>query len=138
MGEPFEVKQFHTAGGTGAEYDPANKITVQQMLGPNPVGDKVILVDRDADLSISVSGLNSAIDHIALVSAQIGAYAGTAEMQSDILARQEVMVKQSISGIEDADLTEVVTKLQSLMVNRDALQQVFAKMSQQNLFDLIR
>ena len=44
----------------------------------------------------------------------------------------------AISGITDADLTEVVTQLQSLLVNRDALRQVFAKVGQQSLFDLIR
>jgi hypothetical protein len=32
----------------------------------------------------------------------------------------------------------VISQLQSLLVNRDATQQVFAKISQQSLFDFIR
>jgi flagellar hook-associated protein 3 FlgL len=75
---------------------------------------------------------------MAMSRAQVGAYAATAEMQSDLLARQEVMISETISGIEDADLTEIITELQSLIVNRDALRQVFAKVGQQSLFDLIR
>jgi flagellar hook-associated protein 3 FlgL len=59
-------------------------------------------------------------------------------MQSELLARKEISVDEAISGITDADLTEVVTQLQSLLVNRDALRQVFAKVGQQSLFDLIR
>jgi flagellar hook-associated protein 3 FlgL len=59
-------------------------------------------------------------------------------MQSELLARKEITVAEAISGITDADLTEVVTQLQSLLVNRDALRQVFAKVGQQSLFDLIR
>ena len=73
-----------------------------------------------------------------MVQAQVGAYAATAQMQAELLARKEITVAEAISGITDADLTEVVTQLQSLLVNRDALRQVFAKVGQQSLFDLIR
>lgn len=137
-GEPFKVSAFQTPGVEGAEYHPSSQITVQQMGGIHPIGDPVTLVDKDSALAASIGGLGAAIDHLALVRAQIGAYAATAEMQSDLLARKEVTIENAISGIEDADLTEVVTKLQSLMVNRDAVRQVFAKVGQQSLFDLIR
>ena len=89
-------------------------------------------------MGTSLSGLDNAIGHFSIIQAQVGAYAATAEMQSDILARKEMTVAEAISGIQDADLTEVVTQLQSLLVNRDALRQVFAKVGQQSLFDLIR
>jgi flagellar hook-associated protein 3 FlgL len=82
--------------------------------------------------------LDTAINHFSIVQAQVGAYAATAQMQSELLARKEITVDEAISGITDADLTEVVTQLQSLLVNRDALRQVFAKVGQQSLFDLIR
>ena len=102
------------------------------------MGAPVTLVDTDSALLKSLGGLDVVINHMAQQQAQVGAYAATAEMQSDMLSQQEVMVKEAISGIEDADLTEVVTELQSLIVNRDALRQVFAKIGQQSLFDLIR
>jgi flagellar hook-associated protein 3 FlgL len=137
-GEPFTISAFQTPGVDGAQYTPSSKITAQQMIGQNPVGAPVTLVDADSHLGASIDGLDTAINHLALSRAQIGAYAATAQMQSDMLARQELMIKETISGIEDADLTEVVTQLQSLMVNRDAVRQVFAKVGQQSLFDLIR
>ena len=107
-------------------------------MGSGVLGAEVLLVDQDSGLSVSWSGFDEVIDHFALVQAQVGAYATTAEMQSEILARKELTVAEAISGIEDADLTAVVTELQSLLVNRDALRQVFAKVGQQSLFDLIR
>ncbi|MDC0921976.1 flagellin, partial [bacterium] len=117
---------------------PRNTITLQQIQSDGRLGDTVTLVDKDSDLQTSLSGLDQAIHHFSLVQAQVGAYAATAQMQSELLARKEITVAEAISGITDADLTEVVTQLQSLLVNRDALRQVFAKVGQQSLFDLIR
>lgn len=137
-GQPFTLSQYQTGNVTGAERELSSQITVQQMIGEAAVGTPVTLVDADSALSKSLGGLDVVINHMAQQQAQVGAYAATAEMQSDMLSQQEVMVKEAISGIEDADLTEVVTELQSLIVNRDALRQVFAKIGQQSLFDLIR
>ena len=137
-GEPFSVSHFSASGVGGAEESPSSSIKVQQILGLGALGTQVVLVDQDSDLGTSLSGLDNAIGHFSIIQAQVGAYAATAEMQSDILARKEMTVAEAISGIQDADLTEVVTQLQSLLVNRDALRQVFAKVGQQSLFDLIR
>ena len=137
-GDPFSVSHFSASGVGGAEDSPSSSIKLQQILGLGALGTQVILVDQDSDLGASLSGLDKVIGHFSIIQAQVGAYAATAEMQSDILARKEMTVAGAISGIQDADLTEVVTQLQSLLVNRDALRQVFAKVGQQSLFDLIR
>ena len=137
-GEPFTVSHFSANGVDGAEDIPSSSIKLQQILGSGAFGMQVTLVDQDSNLGASLSGLDKAIGHFALIQAQVGAYAATAEIQSDILARKEMTIAEAISGIQDADLTEVVTQLQSLLVNRDALRQVFAKVGQQSLFDLIR
>ncbi|MDC1259045.1 hypothetical protein N8067_03275, partial [Planktomarina temperata] len=137
-GNGFTISHIDSDGVTGAEDTPSNTIKLQQIQGDGRLGDTVTLVDKDSDLQTSLSGLDQAIDHFSLVQAQVGAYAATAQMQSELLARKEITVAEAISGITDADLTEVVTQLQSLLVNRDALRQVFAKVGQQSLFDLIR
>ncbi|MFM1863734.1 MAG: flagellar hook-associated protein FlgL, partial [Pseudomonadota bacterium] len=59
-------------------------------------------------------------------------------VQAETLGKRELLVRKAVSGLEDADLAEVISQLQSLLVNRDATQQVFAKISQQSLFDFIR
>ncbi len=137
-GEPFSISSFQTADVRGAELHPSSQISVQQMFNGRALPEVTTLVDQDSALPVSIDGIESALSQLSLSRAQVGAYASTAEMQSDMLARQETMIAQTISGIEDADLTEIVTELQSLIVNRDALRQVFAKIGQQSLFDLIR
>ena len=137
-GEPFTISRFQTDDVAGAERHPSSQISVQQVFQGRLLPEVTTLVDADNDLSVSISGLESALEHMAMSLAQVGAFATTAEMQSDMLAKQETMIAETISGIEDADLTAIVTELQSLIVNRDALRQVFAKVGQQSLFDLIR
>ena len=137
-GNAFTISHIDSDGVTGAEDTPSNAIKLQQILNDGRLSDPVTLVDKDSDLQTSLSSLDKAIEHFSLVQAQVGAYAATAQMQSELLARKEITVAEAISGITDADLTEVVTQLQSLLVNRDALRQVFAKVGQQSLFDLIR
>ena len=137
-GNAFTISHIDSDGVTGAEDTPSNAIKLQQILNDGRLSDPVTLVDKDSDLQTSLSSLDKAIEHFSLVQAQVGAYAATAQMQSELLARKEITVAEAISGITDADLTAVVTQLQSLLVNRDALRQVFAKVGQQSLFDLIR
>jgi len=137
-GNAFTISHVETDGVTGAEDTPSNAIKLQQIRSDGLFADPITLVDKDSDLSASLSSLDTAINHFSNVQAQVGAYAATAQMQSELLARKEITVDEAISGITDADLTEVVTQLQSLLVNRDALRQVFAKVGQQSLFDLIR
>jgi flagellar hook-associated protein 3 FlgL len=137
-GNAFTISHVETDGVTGAEDTPSNAIKLQQIRSDGLFGDPITLVDKDSDLSASLSSLDTAINHFSIVRAQVGAYAATAQIQSELLARKEITVDEAISGITDADLTEVVTQLQSLLVNRDALRQVFAKVGQQSLFDLIR
>ena len=104
----------------------------------NATGDDVILADADQALSSSIEMLRLSGDHIGMQRATVGAYANAAEIQFEALAKKELLVQEARGGLEDADLAEIISKLQSLMVNRDAAQQVFAKISQQSLFDYLR
>jgi flagellin-like hook-associated protein FlgL len=91
-----------------------------------------------AGLGQAVSEMTAMTSHVAAQRTRVGANARTAEIQSEALGKRELLVRKAISGLEDADLAEVISQLQSLLVNRDATQQVFAKISQQSLFDFIR
>ena len=101
-------------------------------------GASRMLVDSDQAISASMEKLWSGIEHIGLQRARVGAYFNAADIQSEALNRKDLLVAETRSGIEDADMAEVISKLQSLLVNRDAAQQVFAKLSQQSLFDFLR
>jgi len=58
--------------------------------------------------------------------------------QEKVLEQRELLMKESQSEMQDADLAEIVTRLQSLMVSRDAAQKAFSMIGQQSLFDFIR
>lgn len=103
-----------------------------------PMGASRFLADADQAIGSAIGQLRSGIEHIGLQRAKVGAYYNAADIQSESLARKELLVAETRSGIEDADIAEVISKLQSLLVNRDAAQQVFAKLSQQSLFDYLR
>ena len=59
-------------------------------------------------------------------------------MQLDAIRSRELVVTSQVMNLEDADLTELVTELQSQMTIRDAAHQAFAKIGQQSLFDFLR
>lgn len=92
----------------------------------------------DKDFSKTLSNINASIDHISLQQAMLGAKIKAADTQIDIIQNLRSTVVEDISKLEDADLAEVVTELKQLLLNKDAAQQVYAKLNQQTLFDFIR
>ena len=54
------------------------------------------------------------------------------------LQRRQIIMSENLSQLEDADITKLVTELQTMLVNRDAATQAFAKIGQQSLFDFLR
>ena len=49
-----------------------------------------------------------------------------------------VSTSEKISDIDTADMAALVTRLQSLLLNKDAAQQAYAKISQNSLFDYLK
>jgi flagellar hook-associated protein 3 FlgL len=70
--------------------------------------------------------------------AKIGAITNKAEATKEAISQRKIVVIEALSGMEDADIAKLVTEMQSLIVARDAAQQTFVKISQQNLFDFLR
>ncbi len=103
-----------------------------------PIGIPRVLTDLDQLLGRGIGNLKSALDHLSLQQAVIGAQVSKAEVQRGALASRKLAVSQDISKIGDADLAKLVTDLQSQLTNRDAAQQAFAKIGQQSLFDYLR
>ena len=48
-----------------------------------------------------------------------------------------VDLNEDISKIEDADMAELLTKLQKLLTNKEAAQATFSRLSSKNLFDFL-
>ena len=104
----------------------------------NEIGFARRLTDEDLLLSNISTDINDAINHLSNQQAYLGAQMNKADQQKDVIAQRKIAVSEEVSELGDADLTELVTKLQSLLLSRDASQQTFAKIGQQSLFDFIR
>lgn len=85
-----------------------------------------------------VDNVKTALEHISVKRTSVGAQINKGEVQSQIIDRRLILMNENLSALEDADLAELITELQTKIVNRDAAQQAFVKISQQSLFDYIR
>jgi len=86
----------------------------------------------------TLNAVQASLDHLGVNIAKIGALMSTAEQQRDTIAQRQILISENLSTLEDADLSKLVTELQSLIVSRDAAQQTFVKIGQQTLFDFLR
>ena len=96
------------------------------------------LTDVDQLISSSVTDVQKATDHLSQQRAFLGAQINKAEHQKDALDQRIIATSEKISDIDTADMAALVTKLQSLLLNKDAAQQAYAKISQSSLFDYLK
>ena len=96
------------------------------------------LSDVDQLISSSVTDVQKATDHLSQQRAFLGAQINKAEHQKDSLDQSIIATSEKISDIDTADMAALVTKLQSLLLNKDAAQQAYAKISQSSLFDYLK
>lgn len=88
--------------------------------------------------SDGVEELRLAIEHVTNQQTIVGAQINKVDFQKDVIASRQILMTENLSALEDADIAALVTELQSKMLNRDAAQQAFIKISQQSLFDYLR
>ena len=140
-GGEMRLSAYQVEGQTGVEQRGSYGMNLQEVdMNRLPLEDRpaVRFADQDQSFDGALAALGGAIDHVAINHARLGAYMAQAERQDDIMAKREVLVQQSKSDLEDADLAELVTQIQSMIVNRDATRQLFSKTISQSLFDFIR
>ena len=102
------------------------------------ITNPVRLTDTGQLIRESMANFENAIANIGNQKAYIGAHAAKAQTQLDAIRARELVVTSQVMNLEDADLTKLVTELQTQMVTRDAAHQAFAKIGQQSLFDFLR
>lgn len=102
--------------------------------------DSAITAVRAGDGAAKNSSLTearSALDHVIVAQSRQGVRSERLDDESARLLDTELQLSERRSGLEDADLTEVIAKLQAKLVTLQAAQTVFAKINQQSLFSLI-
>ncbi len=96
------------------------------------------IIDGGMQTSLPIDDLQTALEHVSNQRTVIGAQINKADAQRSVLEDRQLLFKENLAKMEDADLAALVTKLQSLMLSRDAAQQAFAQIGQQSLFDFMR
>ena len=82
------------------------------------IGEVRKLTDMDQIVGTSVNNLNATLNHISSQMAFVGAQINKVDTQSQVLSERKITVDEKISEIGDADLTELITQLKSLILNR--------------------
>ena len=85
-----------------------------------------------------IDKMDSSVRHFSLQQTKIGAQINRVDMQKEVNDRQLLLMDQDISNLEDADIAKLVTDLQAKLVSRNAAQQAFVKIAQDNLFNYLR
>ena len=95
-------------------------------------------VARAAAIQTSIDEVGSASTHIARARGQQGALAGRIDQLVERNANSALQLDDERSGLESADVTAVIAKLQSKQLTLQAAQAVFARVNANTLFDLLR
>ena len=85
-----------------------------------------------------IDRVNRALDHFSLQQTKLGSQMNRADLQREVNEKRLLLMNEDISNLEDADIAKLVTELQAKLVSRNAAQQTFIKIAQDNLFNYIR
>ena len=81
--------------------------------------------------------LDDVFDHLISTRAELGIAANSARNYVDSTQNTLMDLSEDISQIEDADMAELLTKMQKLLTNKEAAQATFSRLSSRNLFDFL-
>ena len=100
------------------------------------LSDEIILPNSLSN-SVVQDKLHGVFEHFLSMRTELGVAANTA--QNFVESTQNILVdlNEDISKIEDADMSELLTKLQQLLTNKEAAQATFSRLSSKNLFDFL-
>ena len=95
-------------------------------------------LERGEMEDVDINNVNRALGHFSLQQTKLGSQMNRAELQREVNEKRLLLINEDISNLEDADIAKLVTDLQAKLVSRNAAQQTFIKIAQDNLFNYIR
>ena len=110
-------------------------IGVQKRVGSN-TNDEIILPVSLSNLAVQ-NKLHNVFEHFISKRTELGVASSTAQNFVDSTQNTLIDLNEDISKIEDADMAELLTKLQELLTNKEAAQATFSRISSKNLFDFL-
>ena len=93
--------------------------------------------DTDQTIASRLDEIVTIQSHVSNQRAKVGARMNSSERLRDMLEERKILISKDISDLEDADLAELVTDLQSKLTSQEASQKAFINITKLNLFDYI-
>ncbi|OUD10166.1 flagellar hook-associated protein 3 [Marivivens niveibacter] len=136
----LEAAGYMTVSQMSRSDEPNAPIGSLQQLQTNSANlqDPILIRTQDKSQDAMIANVDRALDHLAEKRAEVGAMGATVDSQKEALDTRSLNIAEAISGLEDLDVAAAVTRLQSLLLTRDASQQTFVKITQTSLFDYLR
>jgi len=91
-----------------------------------------------ADMTRALGEVDKLQEGFSAALAEVGADARVIELQRGIIEDTRLRLQSTLSGLEDTDYTEAVTRLNKEMLALEAAQSSFAKTSNMNLFEFLK
>ena len=135
-----------TAGGGGVDLKVENYATdlpialdrsigVQKVVNSN-VNDEVILPHLITNAKVQ-SQIDDIFDHFSSMRMDLGTAVQTAQNITESAQETLLNLNVDISKMKEADMADLLTKLQGLLNNKEAAQATFSRISSKNLFDYL-
>jgi len=138
FGYDIELSNVEIEGIDKAQATPTSFFTFQPVdAANNTLGNPQTVFDTDQTISSRLDELVTIQSHVSNQRAKVGARMNSAERLRDMLEERKILVGKDISDLEDADLAELVTDLQSKLTSQEASQKAFINITKLNLFDYI-
>ena len=95
---------------------------------------------RNAGMNLdqTVKDLLNAHTHIIGTNSNVGAKINMLTKRAESNEAVKIEILSELSSLQDTDLAAAITDINQLMLTKEATQQIYAKISQQSLFDFIR
>ena len=91
-----------------------------------------------ADRAAQLGRADSLVNHYSNLLASQGLLVNRLDQQEDRLQKSQLTSTERRSVLENTDVSEAVSRFQSLLVNLEAAQRLYAKSSSTSLIQLIR
>ena len=89
-------------------------------------------------MGTALTNSRAALDHVIVAQSIQGVRQQRIDDVSERIVDKKLSLTERRSGLEDTDVGEVITKLQSRLTTLEAAQAAFARIGKQSLFDLLR
>ena len=123
---------------TKAQDTPTSFFSFQQIdAAGTSIGNAQVVYDFDQTIASRLDEVQTIQNHLANQRAKVGARINSAERQRAVMEDRDIQISRDVSELADADLSELVTSLQSSITSQEASQKAFVRIAQLSLFDMI-